>query len=134
MVLESEPDEPPSRGNSRRQLTRISIIVKFSQLECFTKQRNRIGFSKFKMLCGSFFNAVYKYALGLGFCAMLFLADLRLYFRISQNEKNCLSNLVATALPFAHVPSVCSGMCIWVLVRERMSHGIISGGQLSLPG
>ena len=67
MMLKSGPDKPQARRYSRRQMTRVSKIDVFSQLEPFAKLRNRIGFSKFQMLYGSFFDAVHKNAVEIGF-------------------------------------------------------------------
>ena len=57
-MLDSGPDEPQAPGNFCRQLTRVSKITFFSQLEPFAKRPKRIGFSKFQMPSGSFFNGV----------------------------------------------------------------------------
>ena len=61
-MLESGPDKPQGRRYSRRQMTRVSKIDVFSQLEPFAKLRNRIHFSKFQMPYGSFLDAVRKNA------------------------------------------------------------------------
>ena len=74
MVLDTQPDEPPARRYSCRQMTRVSKIALFSRLEPFTKLRNQIGFLKFLMLYGSFFDAVHKNAVEIGFREVLFLA------------------------------------------------------------
>ena len=50
MMLESRPDDTEASRYSLRQMTRISKIDVFSQLEPFAKLRNRIRFSKFQML------------------------------------------------------------------------------------
>ena len=74
MVLRSGPDEPQARRYSRRQMTRVSKIDVFSQLEPFAKLRNRIRFSKFQMPYGSFFDAVHKNAVEIGFREISFFA------------------------------------------------------------
>ena len=73
-MLESRPDEPRARRYSARQMTRVSKIDAFSQLEPFAKLRNRIRFSKFQMLYGSFFDAVHKNAVEIGFSGISFFA------------------------------------------------------------
>ena len=67
MMLESGPNEPRARRYPRRQMTRVSKMYVFSQLEPFAKLRNRIRFSKFQMPYGSFVNAVHKNAVEIGF-------------------------------------------------------------------
>ena len=74
MMLESGPDEPQARRYSCRQMTRVSKIDVFSQLEPFAKLRNRIRFSKFQIPYGSFFNAVHKNAVEIGFRGISFFA------------------------------------------------------------
>ena len=74
MMLEYGPDEPQARRYWRRQMTRGSKIDVFSQLEPFAKLRNRIRFSKFQMPYGSFFDAVHKNAVKIGFCKISFFA------------------------------------------------------------
>ena len=74
MILESGPDEPQARRYSRRQMTHVSKIDFFPQLEPFAKLRNRIRFSKFQMPYGSFFNAVHKNAVEFGFREISFFA------------------------------------------------------------
>ena len=68
------PDEPQARRDSCCQLTRVSKIDVFSQLEPFAKLRNRIRFSKLQMPYGSFFDAVHKNAVELGFRKISFFA------------------------------------------------------------
>ena len=75
-MLESGQDEPQAPGNSCHQLTRVSKIAVFSQLAPFAKRPKRIGFSKFQMPYGSFFNAVHKSAVGFGFRENSFFAIL----------------------------------------------------------
>ena len=74
MMLESGPDEPQAWRYSRRQMTRVSKIDVFSQLEPFAKLRNRIRFSKFQMLYGSFFDAAHKNAVEIGLREISFFA------------------------------------------------------------
>ena len=74
MMLESGPDEPQARRHICRQMTRVSKIDVFSQLEPFAKLRNRIGFSKFQMPCGSFCDAVHKNAVEIRFREIAFFA------------------------------------------------------------
>ena len=71
------PDKPQARRHFRCQLTRDSKIDVFSQLEPFAKLRNRIRFSKFQMPYGSFFDAVHKNAVEIGFREISFFAILK---------------------------------------------------------
>ena len=71
---ESGPDEPEARPYLRRQMTRVSKIDVFSQLEPFAKLRNPIRFLKFQMPYGSFFDAVHKNAVEIGFREISFFA------------------------------------------------------------
>ena len=73
-MLELGPDEPRARRCLCRQTTRVSKFDVFSQLEPFAKLRNRICFSKFQMPYGSFFNAVHKNAVEIGFREISFFA------------------------------------------------------------
>ena len=73
-MLKSGPDEPPAQRYICRQMTRVSKIDVFSQLESFAKLRNRIRFSKFQMPYGSFFDAVHKNAVEIGFREISFFA------------------------------------------------------------
>ena len=75
-MLDSGPDEPQAPGIFCRQLTRVSKIAFFSQLEPFAKRPKRIGFSKFQMPSGSFFNGVHKCAVGFRFRQNSFFAIL----------------------------------------------------------
>ena len=74
MMLQSGLDDTEAPRYSRRQVTRVSEFDDFSQLEPFTKLRNRIRFSKFQMLYGSFFGAVHKNAFEIGFHEISFFA------------------------------------------------------------
>ena len=74
-MLESGPDEPRAGRNASRHMTRVSKIAVSPQLEPFAKLPNRIGFSKFQMPYGSFFNAVHKSAVGFEFCQNSFFCD-----------------------------------------------------------
>ena len=60
IILESGPHDTHARRYPCRQMTRVSKIDVFSHLEPFTKLRNRIRFSKFQMLYGSFSMAFTK--------------------------------------------------------------------------
>ena len=75
-MLDSGPDEPQAPGIFCRQLTRFSKIAFFSQLEPFAKRPKRIGFSKFQMPFGSFFNGVHKCAVAFRFRPNSFFAIL----------------------------------------------------------
>ena len=81
-MLESGPNEPPAPGNFCRQLTRVSKIAVFPQLEPFAKQPKQIGFSKFHMPYGSFFNGVHKCAVGFRFRQNSFFVILFVDLRI----------------------------------------------------
>ena len=74
MMLEFGQKEPRAQRYSCRQMTRVSKIDVFSQLEPFAKLRNRIRFSKFQMPYGSFFDAVHKNAVEIGFREISFFA------------------------------------------------------------
>ena len=75
-MLESGPDDTQARRYFCRQMTRVSKIDVFSQLEPFAKLRNRIRFSKFQMLYGSLFDAIQKNSVEIGFRQISFLAIL----------------------------------------------------------
>ena len=75
-MLDSGPDKPQVPGNFCRQLTRVSKIAFFSQLEPFAKRPKWIGFSKFQMPSRSFFNGVHKCAAGFRFRPNSFFAFL----------------------------------------------------------
>ena len=84
-MLDSGPNEPQVPGNFCRQLTRVSKIAFFSQLEPFAKRPKRIGFSKFKMPSGSFLNGVHKCAVGFRFRQNSFFAILFLDLEFCHN-------------------------------------------------
>ena len=64
--------------------TRVSKLAVFPQLEPFAKRPKRVGFAKFQMPYGSFFNAVHKSAVGFRFRQNSFFAILFLDPRILQ--------------------------------------------------
>ena len=74
MTLVSGPDDIKVLRYSCRQMTRVPKIDVFSQLEPFAKLRNQIRFSKFRMLYGSFFDAVHKNGVLIGFREISFFA------------------------------------------------------------
>ena len=99
-------DEPLARRHFRCQLTRVSKIEVFSQLEPFAKLRNRIRFPKFQMPYGSFFDAVHKNAVEIGFREISFFAIFKRIPGFWPEKKSPLYNLVGTDLPSTNVPSV----------------------------
>ena len=80
MVLEYGPDEPQARRYTSRQMTRVSKMSIFSQLEPFAKLRSRIGFFEIQKPYGLFFDAVHKAAVQIGFREISFFA---FFYRIS---------------------------------------------------
>ena len=76
-MLDSGPDEPPAWRHPHRQMTRISKIRMLPQLEPSAKLQNRTSFSKFEMPHGSFFDAVHKNVVEIGFCEVSVFGDFR---------------------------------------------------------
>ena len=74
-MLESGPIEPQAQRYPSRQMTRVSKNSLFPQLEPFAKLRNWIAFSKFQLSYGSFFDAIHKDAVEIGFCEVSSLAN-----------------------------------------------------------
>ena len=76
ITLEFGLDEPQTRSYYCRQMTRVSKISIFSELQPFAKLRSWIRSSKFQMPYGSFFDTVHKNAVEIGFREVSFLAIL----------------------------------------------------------
>ena len=106
-MLEFCPDKLHARRYTCRQMARVSKIAIFPQLEPLAKLRNRISFSKLQLPYGSFFDAVYKNALKMGFGVVSFLA-----FFLTRSPDSGHENFfaiysdVGPDLQFTNVPSV----------------------------
>ena len=126
-MLKTGPNEPPTRRYARRQMIRVSKIPLLSKLEPFAKRQNRIGFSKFQMPYGLFFDVVHKIAIEIGFLELSFLVTFNRISGFWPRKKIPDMKFVGPDLPFTNMPSVRFQMRPLPTVPEGLSGGIIIG-------